>query len=69
MELVAFDEDNRADGDTTINNGKARMTWISKNCITTHRINASNTTANGWQGSEMRSWLSGAVLPLFPDYI
>ena len=69
MELVALDTDIRADGDTSKNNGKARMTWISKDLITTHNMNSSNVTTDGWVGTAMRSWLRSDILPLLPSVI
>ena len=58
MELVAKDTDVRADG-----NGTARMTWIAKNLVGTHNMNSSDTNANGWPNTAMRSWLRDTILP------
>lgn len=58
FELVAMNEDNKADG-----NGKARMTWISKNLLTTHKMNSTNTTSGGYDASEMKLWITDDVLP------
>ena len=69
MELVAFDVDERADGDTTKNNGKARMTWICKDLIGTHNMNSSNTNANGWPNTAMRSWLRSTVWNQLPEVL
>ena len=69
MELVAFNEDNRADGNMTINDGKARMTWISRDILTTHNMNSTGTSNGGWESSGMRSWLNSTILPLFPSYL
>ena len=74
MQIVAFDTDDRADGDTTINNGKAKITWISKNLLNTvHRMNPvkqSNTegtgSLGGWEKSEMRTYLKETIKPLIP---
>ena len=64
MQLVGINLDDKAD-----NSGKARMTWVSKEIYTTHRMNATATTSGGWAESEMRSWLISDVLPLFPSDI
>lgn len=70
MEIVAFDTDDRADGDTTINNGKAKITWISKGLLLTeHKMNSTNTTAGGWESSEMRSYLKNTIKPLIPETV
>lgn len=62
MEIVAFDADDRADG-----NGKAGITWISKALLNTyHKMNDSTTTEGGWAGSEMRSYLKNTIKPLIP---
>lgn len=59
MELVAMDEDNKAD-----NSGKARMTWIMKDLMNdTHNMNSTSTTAGGWESSAMRTWLRETVMP------
>ena len=65
MQLVAFNQDDKADG-----SGKARMTWISRDLIARHVMNKSGTTTRngkygetGWAGSEMREWLIDDVLP------
>jgi hypothetical protein len=72
MEIVAFDTDDRADG-----NGKAGITWISKTLLNTvHRMNpakVSNTegtgTLGGWEKSEMRSYLNNTIKPLIPSTV
>ena len=65
MEIVAFDEDDKADG-----NGKAGITWISKTLLNTmHRMNATATTEGGWQDSEMRTYLKNTIKPLIPATI
>lgn len=63
--LVAKDTDTLSSDGTS----KARMTWISRDIYTTHRMNATATTSGGWAESEMRSWLISDVLPLFPSDI
>lgn len=58
MQIAAFDTDTLASG-----SGAAAITWIAKGFAETHGMNASNDTTGGWASSEMRSWLSGTVLP------
>ena len=58
FELVAMDEDTKASG------GKARMTWLNKNLLTTHvMMNTGSTTTSGYDASNMKSWLTSDVLP------
>ena len=57
FELVAMDEDTKASG------GKARMTWMNKNFLTTHVMNTGNTTTGGYDASNIKSWLTSDVLP------
>lgn len=74
MQLVAKDADVLdSDGTTTV-----PTTWVmwKKVYATQHRMNPDNssgaqgTGANGgWEHSEMRSWLSGTVLPLLPSEV
>ena len=72
MEIVAFDEDDKADG-----TGKAKITWISKDLlVTTHKMNpakVANTegtgTLGGWEKSEMRTYLKETIKPLIPETV
>ena len=73
MEIVAFDEDDRADG-----NGKAGITWISKTLLnTTHAMNSNQKTvdgetawiAGGWEHSDMRNYLKNIIKPLIPETV
>jgi hypothetical protein len=65
MELVAFDEDELADG-----SGKAPMTWIAKNLLNTeHVMNEERTNAGGWPASDMRVWLRESIFPMFPETV
>ena len=65
MELVAFDEDELADG-----SGKANMTWIAKNLLNTeHVMNEEGTNEGGWPASDMRAWLHDSILPMIPDTV
>lgn len=63
MEIVAFDEDDRADG-----NGKAGITWISKDVLP-NRVKMYNTrpTSGDWQYSDLRSYLANTIKPLIPS--
>ena len=60
--LVAKDTDVKSD-----DSGTAHMTWLCVGFYGRHRMNASNVTTDGWEACEMRSWLSGTVLPLLPE--
>lgn len=72
MEIVAFDEDDRADGQ-----GKAGITWISKDLLaTTHRMNPANSGGaigtggnGGWENCEMRTYLKNTIKPLIPETV
>lgn len=64
MQLVAKDADVLAsDGTTTV-----ATTWLMFKVLygTVHPMNSTATSEGGWAASEMRSWLSGTVLPLLP---
>lgn len=69
MQLVAFDADDKANG-----SGKAPMTWIMKDLLpTTHRMNPAKVdgtegtgTLGGYDKTEMKSYLTETILPLFP---
>ena len=68
-QIAGFGLDDLASG------GKAKVTFVTKGMLaTTKRMNPSNssgtqgTGANGgWEYSEMRTYLSGTVLPLLPS--
>jgi hypothetical protein len=64
MDLAAFNTDVKAD-----NSGTAKMTWICHGIPTTHRMNATAVTTDGWAGSEMRSWLISDILSKIPTEI
>lgn len=57
MQIVAMDTDTLSAG------GTAKITWISKGLIDAHRMNATNTTSDGWGATEMRTWLRETILP------
>jgi len=62
MEIVAFNADTKADG-----TGTAGITWISKNIVTTHNMNSSNTNAGGWEASGLRTWLQSDFYATLPN--
>ena len=65
MEIVAFDEDDKADG-----TGKAGITWLSKRLLNTPKaMKASASTSNGWESSIVRSYLKNIVKPLIPENV
>ena len=64
MDLAALDTDVKSD-----NSGTAKMTWICHGISTTHRMNATAVTTDGWAGSEMRSWLISDILSKIPTEI
>lgn len=64
MQIAAIDSDELADS-----SGNAKITWLCKNCYTTHRMNATGTTTGGWPSTEMRSWLISDVLSAFPSEV
>jgi hypothetical protein len=61
MQIVAFDADDKSDG-----SGKAAISWASRDIITTHVMNSTNTSVGGWESSEMRSWLQGDFYAALP---
>lgn len=65
MEIVAFNEDDRADG-----TGKAGITWISKDLLpSTQKMNGTATTAGGWAACALRSHLESVIKPLIPTAV
>ena len=64
MEIVAFDADDKADG-----SGKAPITWISKDLVTRHKLNSTDTNAGGWLGCELRSWMRSDLYNSIPEAI
>lgn len=53
--------------DLTGGSGKAKVTFVLKGTLETHRMNASNTAVGGWAATEMRSYLASDILPLMPS--
>lgn len=65
MQIVGIDADELADG-----SGYAPLTFISKELLaTSHNMNSTNTSAGGWEGSEMRAYLRETVKPLIPSNV
>lgn len=64
MEIVAFDADEKADG-----SGKAAITWLSKDLIAKRVMNSSDTNANGWAASKMRTWLQSNIYTALPSEV
>ena len=65
MQLVAKDTDILSSDHTS----KAKMTWMLKNILTTHQMNATATTSGGWGETEMRTWLRETILPTLPEVV
>lgn len=71
-QLVAFDADDKADG-----SGKAHMTWILKDLLPIyHRMNPAKVNGQegtgalgGYDKTEMKTYLTNTILPLFPANI
>lgn len=63
MEIVAIDEDDRADG-----NGKAGLTWISKTLLNTKQPTYSSTVTD-WESCPMRAYLKNTIKPLIPTAV
>ncbi|MGX8705374.1 MAG: DUF6273 domain-containing protein [bacterium] len=72
MQLIAFNADDRADGQ-----GKAVTTWLAMEPLAiTHRMNpeyykgaVGSGMVGSWEKSELRQWLNDEVLPVIPDNI
>lgn len=52
--------------DATVESQPNVLTFEFKDILTTRGMNSSDTTANGWGGSAMRSYLEGTVLNALP---
>lgn len=74
MQIVAFDTDQL---ETSAENDKAPITWISKQLLkTSHRMNPSKQSGTsgtgalgGWEACEMRSYLINTIKPLLPSEV
>lgn len=65
-QIVAFDADILSD-----ESDNAKITWLLTHIYTNDHVMYSrgNVPNDGWPSSEMRSWLSTDMLPLFPEAI
>ena len=65
MEIVAFDTDDRADGQ-----GKAGITWISKGLLPTDiAMNSTGDTSINWGNCAVRNYLKNTIKPLIPTVV
>lgn len=65
MQIVGIDTDELSDG-----SGNAKITWMMKNQLsTTHKMNDSNITTDGWAGTVMRSWIIDDILPTIDESV
>lgn len=62
VQIVGFAHDNKSDG-----SGKAGITFIFSDAIAEQCMNSEDTNAGGWEGSEMRAWLSSSGMALLPN--
>ena len=63
LTVVAVGHNEKAAG------GPAGFTFQSDKIIADHAMSSSSTTSGGWGSSEMRAWLSGTLLPCFPEEV
>lgn len=64
MQIVGMDVDKTTTGET------AALSWLSMDCLnTTHSMNSTETKANGWAASGMRSWLQSTVYSTLPSNV
>lgn len=58
MQIVGFDLDDKTSG------GKAKISWLMRDLLNTKRaMNSTDSNANGWIATELRTWLRNTVLP------
>ena len=57
MQIVAFDE------------GTSKITWLCKCAFDTRYMNPTSVTTNGWEGSNMRTWLRTKIYPMLDSTI
>lgn len=60
-QLIGIRHDDKSDG-----SGKAGLTFITMQAIAERPINSNGDNAGGWQSCELRAWLNGDALDLFP---
>ena len=56
-QIVGFDKDTLTAG------GTAKISWVLRDILTTHNMNSDNSTTNGWEAIEMRTWIRGTLFP------
>ena len=59
--IIGFRHDDKTEG------GKAGISFMVKNCVSTHAMNAEATNAGGWEQSDMRSYLNDEFINRLPD--
>ena len=71
MQIAGIEKDDLADG-----SGKAPITWISKELLSTSkRMNPKRATEEGtggiggWEKCELRAYLIGTIMPLIPESV
>ena len=59
-QIIGFAHDTRDGG------GKAGITFMFKDCIAQHQLNASNSTGGGWLYSDLRNWMNDDLFYSLP---
>ena len=62
VRVAGIYHDDLADG-----SGKAGITFVTSQIVTTHAMTTTDSNAGGWQGCAMRSWLAGTVTAELPS--
>ena len=62
MRVAGFRQDQKSDG-----SGAAGITFVAQNSAGSHTINYSGQLGNGWQDSDMRTYLNEDLLAQLPD--
>ena len=62
VQIAGILHDDKADG-----SGKAGLTFIFKDGMTSRAINSSNTNSGGWADSQIRSWLTNEGMNMLPE--
>ena len=62
VQIVGFAHDDKSDG-----SGKAGITFIFMDAITTGSMNSDDGNSGGWESSDMRSWLASEGMDLLPE--
>ena len=61
VQIAGFHHDEKSDG------GKAGFTFIFKDAIAEHQMNPTDINVGGWEGSQMRTWLSTEGMDMLPS--